>query len=303
MNTEALVACVPNFSEGRRKEVIDAIVDSIKSVPGLSVLDVESDPDHNRSVVTILGEPEAVLEGAFRGIAKAAELIDLNRHHGTHPRIGAADVVPFIPIRGVTMADCVSLAVRLGQRVAKELGLPVYFYEEAATRPERRALENIRRGEYEGLKERIGKDPSAEPDLGPAKLGPAGAVIIGARHPLIAFNVYLDTDDVEVAKKIAEAVRYSSGGFRYVKALGMLVRGHAQISMNLTNYHKTPMYRVLEAVRREAARYGATVTHTEIIGLVPQRALLDAAKWYMQIDNLTPNLVLENRLWGEELEV
>ena len=248
----------------------------------------------------MVGEPESVLEAAFQGIATAARLIDLNKHKGTHPRIGATDVVPFVPIRGITMSECVALARRLGERVSGELGIPIYFYEEAATRPERRNLENIRRGEYEGLKERSGKDPDAKPDMGPEEIGPAGATVIGARQPLIAFNVYLNTDNVEVARKIARAVRHSSGGFRFVKALGMLVGGQAQVSMNLTNFHRTPMYRVVEAIRREAARYGVTITHSEIVGLVPQDALINAARWYMQIDNLTPEIILENRLWGEE---
>ncbi len=295
-----IVECVPNFSEGRRQEVIDEIVGAMSSVAGVRILDVEKDADHNRSVVTMVGEPEGVLEAAFRGISTAARFIDLNKHEGTHPRIGATDVVPFVPIRGITMSECVALARRLGERVAEELGIPVYFYEEAATRPERRNLENIRKGEYEGLKERIGKDPDAKPDMGPEKLGPAGATVIGARQPLIAFNVYLNTDNVEVARKIARAVRHSSGGFRFVKALGMLVGGQAQVSMNLTNFHRTPMYRVVEAIRREAARYGVSITHSEIVGLVPQDALINAARWYMQIDNLMPDLILENRLWGEE---
>ncbi len=298
---KSIVECVPNFSEGRRQEVIDAIVKSMASVPGVRILDVEKDADHNRSVITMVGEPEGVLEAAFQGISTAARLIDLNKHKGTHPRIGATDVVPFVPIRGITMSECVALARRLGERVSGELGIPVYFYEEAATRPERRNLENIRRGEYEGLKERIGKDPDAKPDMGPEKIGPAGATVIGARQPLIAFNVYLSTDNVDVARKIARAVRHSSGGFRFVKALGMLVGGQAQVSMNLTNFHRTPMYRVVEAIRREAARYGVTVTHSEIVGLIPQDALINAARWYMQIDNLTPEVILENRLWEEEM--
>ncbi len=295
-----IVECVPNFSEGRRQEVIDAIVNAMAFSPGVRILDVEKDADHNRSVVTMVGDPDGVLEAAFQGIAAASRLINLDEHRGTHPRIGAADVVPLVPISGITMSECVALARRLGGRVASELGVPVYFYEEAAIRPDRRNLENIRRGEYEGLKARIGKDPDAKPDVGPEKLGPAGATVIGARQPLIAFNVYLSTDNVEIARKIARAVRHSSGGFRFVKALGMLVGGQAQVSMNLTNFHRTPMYRVVEAIRREAARYGVTITHSEIVGLVPHDALINAARWYMQIDNLTPDLILENRLWGEE---
>ncbi len=291
-----LVECVPNFSEGRRQEVIDAIVGAIKSVPNVWILDVESDPDHNRSVVTCVGEPEAALEAMFRAIAKAAELINLDEHQGEHPRIGATDVVPFIPLRGVTMEECVALARQLGQRVGEELGIPVYLYEAAATRPDRENLANIRKGEYEGLKEAIKTDPNREPDFGPRELGSAGATVIGAREFLIAFNVYLNTDDVKIAKRIARAVRHSSGGLRYVKALGMLVGGQAQVSMNLTNFKKTPIFRVVELIRREAARYGCTITHTELVGLTPQQAMLDVAQWYLQLDGFSASQVLENRL-------
>ncbi len=291
-----LVECVPNFSEGRRQEVIDAIVGAIKSVPNVWILDVESDPDHNRSVVTCVGEPEAAQEAMFRAIAKAAELINLDEHQGEHPRIGATDVVPFIPLRGVTMEECVALARQLGQRVGEELGIPVYLYEAAATRPDRENLANIRKGEYEGLKEAIKTDPNREPDFGPRELGPAGATVIGAREFLIAFNVYLNTDDVKIAKRIARAVRHSSGGLRYVKALGMLVGGQAQVSMNLTNFKKTPIFRVVELIRREAARYGCTITHTELVGLTPQQAMLDVAQWYLQLDGFSASQVLENRL-------
>lgn len=298
-----LVECVPNFSEGRRQEVIDAIAAAIRSVPQVWILDVESDADHNRSVITCVGEPEAALEAMFRAIQKAAELIDLNQHEGEHPRIGATDVVPFVPLRGVTMDDCVELARRLGRRVGEELGIPVYLYEAAATRPDRENLANIRRGEYEGLKEAIKTDPNRVPDFGPRELGPAGATVIGAREFLIAFNVYLNTDDVSIAKKIARAVRHSSGGLRYVKALGMLVGGQAQVSMNLTNFKKTPIFRVVEMIRREAARYGCTITHTELVGLTPLQAMLDVAQWYLQLDGFSPSQVLETRLQeviGEE---
>ncbi|RMF40206.1 MAG: glutamate formimidoyltransferase, partial [Anaerolineae bacterium] len=220
-----LVECIPNFSEGRRPEVIQAIMEAITSVEGVVILDKHSDGDHNRSVITYVGTPEAVEEAAFRGIAKAAELIDLNVHEGEHPRIGATDVVPFVPISGVKMVECVEMARRLGKRVGEELEIPVYLYEEAATRPERVNLENIRRGQYEALKEEIGTNPARTPDFGPARVGPAGATVIGARAPLIAFNVYLTTEDKSIADKIARAVRHSSGGLRYVKALGMLVEG------------------------------------------------------------------------------
>lgn len=294
---QPLVECVPNFSEGRRQEVIEAIVAAIAAVPGTQVLDVQSDADHNRSVVTFVGGPEAVLEGAFQGARRAAELIDMTQHRGAHPRMGATDVIPFVPIRGVTMADCVALARRLGQRLGEELGIPVYLYEEAATRPERQNLADVRRGEYEGIRELIGSDPAHAPDFGPAVMGTAGATAVGARPFLIAFNVYLTTGDVEVAKKIAKTVRHSSGGLRFVKALGLLVEGKAQVSMNLTDYRRTPIHVVVEMIRREAARYGVMVERSELVGMIPQEALLDAATWYLQLDGFTPDQVLENRLF------
>ena len=291
-----IVECVPNFSEGRRQPVIEAIARAIASVQGVRVLDVQSDADHNRTVVTFVGEPEAVTEGAFQGIATAARLIDLNHHRGEHPRIGAADVVPLVPVRGVTMEECVALARQLGQRVGEELGIPVYLYEEAATRPDRRNLADIRRGEYEGLKEEILTNPNRAPDFGPARLGPAGATVIGARPFLIAYNVFLTTNNVDIARQIAHAVRHSSGGLRYVKALGLLVNGKAQVSMNLTDFRHTPVHRVVEMIRREAARYGVAIERSELIGLIPQQALFDAAQWYLQLDGFTPDQVLENRL-------
>jgi len=291
-----LVECIPNFSEGRREGVIEAIADAIQSFRGVQVLDQHSDEDHNRTVFTLLGSPDAVSDAAFRGIRKAAELIDMNEHRGEHPRIGAADVVPFVPIRDFSMAECISLAKNLGKKVAEELGIPVFLYEEAAVRPERVNLENIRRGEYEALKEEIKTNPGREPDYGPAELGSAGAVVIGAREPLVAFNVYLSTDDVATAKKIARAVRHSSGGLRYVKAMGVQVEGRAQVSMNLTNYHKTPIAMVVETIRREAARYGTAIHHSELVGLIPQEALIDAAVWYAQLDQFESDQVLEYRL-------
>ena len=291
-----IVECVPNFSEGRRREVVAQIAEAIAAVPGAHVLDVQSDADHNRTVVTFAGEPEAVEEAAFRGIEKAAELIDMNLHQGEHPRLGAADVVPFVPIKGVTMEDCVALARRLGGRVGRELGIPVYLYEKAATRPERRNLANVRRGEYAGIKAEIATRPERVPDFGPRRVGKAGATAIGARPPLIAFNVYLGTDDVEVAQAIARAVRHSSGGLRYVKALGLLVKGQAQVSMNLTDYRQTPVHRVVEMIRREAERYGVSVVESELIGLIPNEALVAAAEFYLQMDDFSPHQILENRL-------
>lgn len=294
---QQLVECVPNFSEGRRPEVIQAVVDALRA-PGVAVLDVESDPDHNRSVVTLVGEPVAMLDAAFAGIARAAELIDLDQHQGAHPRLGATDVVPFVPLRRVSLAECVELARRLGQRVGSELQIPVYLYEAAATRPDRVNLADVRRGEYELLKTEIGSNPARTPDFGPAQLGRAGATVIGARAFLIAFNAYLNTANVDVAKKIAKAVRHSSGGLRYVKALGLLVDGRAQVSMNLTDFTQTPIYRVVEMVRSEAARYGCTIERTELVGMIPQQALLDVAQWYLQLDDFSPDMVLENRLTG-----
>ncbi len=291
-----VVECVPNFSEGRRKDVISQIVGALASVEGVRVLDVQSDADHNRSVVTMVGEPEEVEEAAFRGIERAARLIDMDQHQGEHPRMGATDVVPFVPIAGVTMADCVEMACRLGERVGRELSIPVYLYEEAAARPERRNLADVRRGEYEGLKAEIESHANRAPDFGPASVGKAGATAIGARPPLVAFNVYLNTDDVEIAKAIARAVRHSNGGLHYVKALGLLVEGRAQVSMNLTNYRQTPIHRVVEMIRREAVRYGVAIVSGEVVGLIPNEALVDAARFYLQLDGFSPDQILENRL-------
>ncbi len=295
-----LIECIPNFSEARRPEVVEAIVAAITGTPEISLLNHSSDNDHNRSVVTFAGPPLAVEEAAFRGIQKAAELIDLNQHTGSHPRIGATDVVPFVPLSGVEMAECVQLARRLGERVGRELDIPVYLYEEAASRPDRVNLEDIRRGQYEGLKAEVETNPDRKPDFGPARLGPAGATVIGARPPLVAYNVYLTTDDASIAKAIAKAMRHSSGGFRFVKGLGMLVEGRAQVSMNLTDFRQTPVHRVVEAIRREAARYGVSIHHSELIGLIPGEALFDAAAWYLQLDDFHPEQVLENRLYAAQ---
>ncbi len=292
-----LIECIPNFSEARRPEVIDQIVAAIGSVSDVKLLDRSSDLDHNRTVLTFAGSPAGVEEAAFRAIKTAAELIDLDAHTGEHPRIGATDVVPFVPLNGATMDDCIAIAKRLGERVGNELNIPVYLYEAVATRPERANLENIRRGQYEGLKTEIESDPNRKPDFGPSQLGAAGATVIGARNPLIAFNVYLTTDDVSIAKKIAKAVRQSTGGLRYVKGLGLLVDGRAQVSMNLTNFHETPIARVVEFIRREAQRYGVGIHHSELVGLIPQEALVDAAVWYTQLDQFSPEQILETRLY------
>lgn len=291
-----LVECIPNFSEARRPEVITAIVSAINDVKGISILDTSSDTDHNRTVITFVGSPQSVEEAAYVSIRKAAELIDLENHTGSHPRIGATDVVPFVPISGIDMTECIHMAKHLGERVGRELGIPVYLYENAATRPDHVYLEDIRRGQFEGLKEEIKSNPDRSPDYGPSNLGPAGATVIGARHPLIAFNVYLSTTDTVIAKEIAKSIRHSSGGFRYVKSLGMLVDGRAQVSMNLTNFHKTPIQRVVETIRREADRFGVSIHHCEIVGLIPGEALMQAAAWYMQIQDFDPDQVLETRL-------
>lgn len=293
-----LVECIPNFSEARRPEVVDQIVAAITSVEGARLLDRSSDLDHNRTVVTFAGPPEAVEEAAFRAIKTASELIDLDQHTGAHPRIGATDVVPFVPLSDVKMEDCVAIAQRLGQRVGTELNIPVYLYEAAAARPERTNLEVIRKGQYEGLKAEVETHPERKPDFGPAKLGKAGATVIGARNPLIAFNVYLTTDDVDIAKKIAKAIRHSSGGLRYVKGSGFFVDGRAQVSMNLTNFRDTPIARVVEFIRREAQRYGVGIHHSELVGLIPQEALVDAAVWYTQLDQFDKEQILESRLFS-----
>ncbi len=293
-----LIECIPNFSEARRPEVIDQIVAAIGSVSEVKLLDRSSDLDHNRTVLTFAGTPVGVEEAAFRAIQTAAELIDLDAHTGEHPRIGATDVVPFVPLGGATMEDCIAIAKRLGQRVGSELSIPVYLYEAAATRPERANLENIRKGQYEVLKSESESNENRKPDFGPSKLPKAGATVIGARNPLIAFNVYLTTDDVSISKKIAKAVRHSTGGLRYVKGLGLLVDGRAQVSMNLTNFHETPIARVVEFIRREAQRYGVGIHHSELIGLIPQEALVDAAVWYTQLDSFSPEQILESRLFS-----
>ncbi|CAG1016644.1 glutamate formiminotransferase / formiminotetrahydrofolate cyclodeaminase [Anaerolineales bacterium] len=304
--TTPLIECIPNFSEARRPEIIDQIAAAIQSVSEVKLLDRSSDLDHNRTVLTFAGSPAGVEEAAFRAIKTAAELIDLDQHTGAHPRIGATDVCPFVPLGGATMEDCIAIAQRLGQRVGSELGIPVYLYEAAATRPERTNLENIRKGQYEGLKLALNGAEGAEemewrkPDFGPGKLPKAGATVIGARNPLIAFNVYLTTDDVGIAKKIAKAVRQSSGGLRYVKGLGLLVDGRAQVSMNLTNFRETPIARVVEFIRREAQRYGVGIHHSELVGLIPQEALVDAAVWYTQLDQFDKEQILESRLFSAQ---
>jgi glutamate formiminotransferase len=292
----ALVECVPNFSEGRDKAKVDTIIEAMK-MDGVYLLDKEMDADHNRCVITLVGDPLKVEEAAIRGVGKAAELIDLTKHTGAHPRLGAADVVPFIPIEGLTLEDCVAMARRVGEQIWKRFGVPVYLYEAAAQKPERQNLENVRRGQFEGIREDVKTNPARKPDFGNAELHPtAGATIVGARKFLVAYNVYLNTPDVDIAKKIGKAVRFSNGGLRYVKGMGVPVRGLAQVSMNLTDTDQTPIARVFEYVKREAARYGVMPLSSEIVGLIPKKALEDAAEWFLQIENFDSSLILENRL-------
>jgi glutamate formiminotransferase len=291
-----LVECVPNFSEGRDKSIVDAIVEAMK-IPGVYLLDREMDADHNRCVITLVGEREPIQEAAIRGVGKASELIDLTKHQGAHPRMGAADVVPFIPIEGVSIEDCVTMARHVSAEIWKRYQIPVYLYEAAATTPERQNLENIRRGQFEGIRDEIATNAARRPDFGDPRVHPtAGATVVGARKFLIAYNIFLNTPDVDIAKKIAKAVRFSTGGLRFVKGAGFLVRGLAQVSMNLTDFEQTPIHRVFEFVRREAVRYGVTLVSSEIVGLIPKKALEQAAEWFLQVENFDSSLILENRL-------
>src|ERR1700687_3847105 len=293
-----LVECVPNFSEGRDRAKVDAIVEAMK-IPGVFLLDREMDSDHNRCVITLVGEREPIQEAAIRGVGKAAELIDLTKHQGAHPRMGAADVVPFIPIDGVTIEDCVAMARHVGAEIWKRFQIPVYLYEAAAATPERQNLENIRGAQFEGIRADIESSPARKPDFGDPRVhSTAGATVVGARKALVAYNVFLNTPNVDIAKKIAKAVRYSSGGLRFVKGAGFLVRGLAQVSMNLTDFEQTPIHRVFEFVKREAARYGVIPVSSEIVGLIPKRALEQAAEWFLQVENFDSSLILENRLGG-----
>ncbi|HTM32289.1 MAG TPA: glutamate formimidoyltransferase [Vicinamibacterales bacterium] len=294
----AIIESVPNISEGIRTDVVARIADALGAVSGVRVLDVQSDATHNRSVLTLAGDAAGLRQAIPRLVSMTMEAVDLRTHRGEHPRLGAVDVVPFIPIEGATMADCVALARDIGKDVADRLGVPVYLYEEAAQRPDRRNLEDIRRGEFEGLAEKMAK-PGWAPDFGPSQPHPsAGATVIGARMPLIAYNINLATNRLDVAKKIATAVRMSSGGLRFVKAMGLPLedRGVVQVSMNLTNYEKTPIFRVFDLVQREAARYGVNVLESEIVGLVPQAALMQAAEYYLQLEGFSAQQVLENKL-------
>jgi glutamate formiminotransferase len=296
----AIIESIPNISEGRRPEVVTSIVNAVGRTPGVRVLDYSSDASHNRSVITLVGDAASLKQGTLALFEAALQHIDLRSHQGEHPRLGAVDVVPFVPIEGVTMADCVGLAKDVGAAVAERFGVPVYLYEDASDNPLRKNLEDIRRGEFEGLAKKMASQ-GWTPDFGPsAPHASAGASVIGARMPLIAYNINLNTDRLDVAKKIATAIRHSSGGLRFVKAMGVSVevngRVLAQVSMNLTNYQKTPVFRVFEMVKREAERYGVSILESEIVGLVPSAALMSAAEYYLQIDRFSESQVLEKKL-------
>jgi len=295
-----VIECVPNVSEGRRMEVVNALVDAVRRTPSVRLLDHSSDTAHNRSVLTMAGDATSLRAAVVALFEAALPRIDLRQHAGEHPRLGAVDVVPFVPIADVTMDECVRLAKETAAEVADRFQVPVYLYEEASGNPARKNLEDIRRGEYEGLEAKM-STPGWAPDFGPARPHPtAGATVMGARMPLIAYNINLATNRLDVAKKIAAAIRFSSGGFRYVKAMGISLedRGIVQVSINLTNYEKTPMFRVFEAVKQEAARYGVSILESEIVGLVPAAALIGTAEHALQLASFTPNQILENKLRG-----
>lgn len=296
---ERIIECVPNFSEGRDLAKLEKILDCFRGKEGVKLLDYTSDKDHNRSVVTVIGEPEQLRDAMVDAIGKAVELIDMTRHQGQHPRMGCVDVVPFIPIRNVTVEDADRIARETAALAADKFGQPFFLYEKSASAPHRENLADIRRGQFEGMAEKMLDQEKWKPDFGPATIHPTGGVTaIGARMPLIAYNINLDTSNLEIAKKIANAIRHISGGFRYCKAMGVMLedRNVAQVSMNLTDYTKTPIYRVFETVKMEARRYGVNVLGSEVVGLVPQQALVDCAEYYLQIEDFSHEQVLENRL-------
>ncbi|WP_416197634.1 MAG: glutamate formimidoyltransferase [Sporanaerobacter sp.] len=294
-----LIECVPNFSEGRNTELVEKILDEVRKVEGVKLLDYSSDKDHNRTVVTFIGEPEKVLEAAFNACKRASELIDMTKHTGEHPRMGATDVIPLIPISDVTMEEAVELSKKLAKRIGEELNIPVFLYEKSATASHRENLAEVRKGQYEGMAEKL-KEEMWKPDFGPAELNiKSGVTAVGARMPLVAFNVNLGTNDITIAKKIAKAVRASSGGLKYCKALGIEIkeRDIVQVTMNMVDYTKTPLYRVFDMIEREANRYGVNVIGSEIIGLVPMNALIDCADYYLKIENFDYGQILENRIF------
>ncbi len=294
-----LIECVPNFSEGRNKDIIEQIVDEIRKTENVKLLDYSMDADHNRSVVTFIGEPDQVIEAAFKATKVASELIDMTKHTGGHPRMGATDVIPLIPISDVTMEECVEYSKILGKRIGEELNIPVFLYEKSATSRNREDLAEIRKGQYEGMAEKL-KDEEWKPDFGPAELNiKSGVTAVGARPPLIAYNVNLGTSDLSIAKKIAKAVRAKTGGFTYCKAIGLEIkeRNIVQVSMNLVDYTKTPIFRVFDTIEREARRYGVNVIGSEIIGLVPMQALVDVADYYLRLENFSSDQILERKIF------
>lgn len=294
-----IVECIPNFSEGRDKAIIESIIDPVRNNKGIKLLDYSSDPDHNRTVVTFIGSPESVEEAIVDMAAAVYEKIDMRKHSGGHPRMGALDVVPFVPISNVTVDECIEMSKKVGKTIGEKFQIPVYLYEDSATKPERQNLAKIRKGQYEGFFEKI-KDPAWTPDFGPCKMNEkGGCVAIGARFPLVAFNVNLDTDNIEIADKIAKLVRHIGGGLRFVKAMGVKLedRNIVQVSMNLVNYQKTAVYRAFEMVKMEARRYGVSVIGSEVIGLLPMEALIQSAEYYLQIENFSMNQILEKRIW------
>ncbi|MBI5183750.1 MAG: glutamate formimidoyltransferase [Nitrospinae bacterium] len=296
---ERLVECVPNFSEGRREEVIVSIASEIEAIQGVILLDRHMDVDHNRSVLTFIAPPQEAKEGAFLAIKKASELINMNKHKGEHPRIGATDVVPFVPLRNTTIVECVILVEELGEQVGRELGIPVYLYGDAARTPERKDLAKIRRGEFEGLKMELGKNPERIPDYGPNRIHEtAGATVIGARPFLVAYNVNLLTEDIDIAKRIARSIRESSGGFKSVKAMGFKLhrRGMVQVSMNLVNYTHTSIKTVFKEINRQAEALGVEIAESEIVGLVPRDALLGTTPEQLKVVHFSEDKIIENRI-------
>jgi len=294
-----IIECVPNFSEGIRKEVVEALAAALTAAPGVALLDCEMDAAHNRSVISVAGDPEGVERGVVEAVGKAVELIDLRVHRGEHPRMGATDVIPFIPIDNTSIEECIELSVRVGKAIAERYAIPVYLYDQSARVPARQDLAYVRKGQFEGIREEIRTNPERKPDFGPSEVHPsAGASAVGARHPLIAYNIYLRSNDGSIAREIARSIRFSSGGLRHVKALGFEIkeRSQAQVSMNLTNYEATPIFRVFDLVSREAERYGVSVASSEIVGLVPQKALDSSAEYYLRLENFSRSRVLENRL-------
>ncbi|NQN86861.1 glutamate formimidoyltransferase [Streptococcus suis] len=296
-----LVECIPNFSEGRNQEIIDGLVATAKSVPGVTLLDYSSDQSHNRSVFTLVGDEESIQEGAFQLVKYASEKIDMTKHTGEHPRMGATDVLPFVPVKDISMEECVQLAKKVAERINKELAIPVFLYEEAASRPERQNLAKVRKGQFEGMPEKLLEEDWA-PDFGGRKIHPtAGVTAVGARMPLVAFNVNLDTDNLEIANKIAKIIRGSGGGYKYCKAIGVMLEGRniAQVSMNMVNLEKCSLYRTFETIRFEAKRYGVSIIGSEIVGLAPAKALVDVAEYYLQLEEFDySKQVLENHLLG-----